>query len=66
MSWIRERSPEAVRADALAMARTKLAAGCPPCASAFLDLARRNGATEAELQAVESVPVETPRPRAIG
>jgi len=51
MTWLRTKSPEEIRITALAMAQRKLAAGCQPCAAAYLDLARQHGATDAELAA---------------
>ncbi|MGH8886619.1 MAG: carboxymuconolactone decarboxylase family protein [Egibacteraceae bacterium] len=51
MSWIRDKSPERIRASALEMARKTIAEGCGTCATAYLDPARRNGATEDEIAA---------------
>jgi len=52
VKWSRAKPPDQVRADALELARRKLVAGCSPCVDAYLDLARRNGATEAEIDEV--------------
>lgn len=49
MSWLRDKPPEQVKADALRMAARKHDEGCRPCARAYLDLARRYGATEIEV-----------------
>jgi hypothetical protein len=47
---LRSRDPAVVRVDALRMASKKLDSGCAPCAQAYHDLARRNGASEKEIQ----------------
>lgn len=52
MSWIRDMPPDQIKADALEMARRKQRDGCLPCAQAYVDLARRHGASEAEVQRV--------------
>lgn len=52
MSWIRDKPPEQIKADALEVAERKLREGCLPCAQAYLDLARRHGASNAEVEAV--------------
>lgn len=63
MSWIRDRPAEDVRRDALLMAGRKLAEGCGPCAEAYLDLALRHGATEAEIsQARRTSPAASGQP----
>src|SRR6266516_2885157 len=49
MKVLRSRAPEQVRRDALAMAERKGEAGCEPCAEAYLDLARQQGASEQEV-----------------
>lgn len=51
MSWIRDKPPEQVKADALEMAERKQREGCLPCAQAYLDLARRHGASNTEVEA---------------
>jgi hypothetical protein len=48
---IRLKDPERVRTDALVIAVKKFGEGCPGCAEGYLELARKNGATEAELSA---------------
>lgn len=50
MTWLREKAPEKISADALAMARRKQRAGCKPCVEAYVDLARRHGATDDEIR----------------
>jgi hypothetical protein len=45
-SSYRAKTPAEVVRDALAMASRKQRDGCEPCVQAYLDLARRNGATE--------------------
>lgn len=52
MSWIRDKPPEHVRAQALDMARQKAIERCLACVDAYLDLARRHGATDEEIAAV--------------
>ena len=54
--WIRAKPPEQIARDALAMAARKHAEGCGPCVDAYLDLARRNGATENEITAALNTP----------
>jgi len=54
MRGFRDKPADQIRADALAMARRKLTAGCQPCVDAYLELARRNGATDDEIGAVLS------------
>ncbi len=49
MRWLRDKPPEQVKADALRLALRKNDEGCQPCARAYLDLARRHGATDAEM-----------------
>lgn len=51
-SWARDRPAEAIIRDALVMAVRKGREGCQPCVDAYLDLARRNGATDEEITAV--------------
>jgi AhpD family alkylhydroperoxidase len=48
-SWLRNKPASEVKRDALAMAAQKHREGCGPCADAYLDLARQNGATEQEI-----------------
>lgn len=50
MSWIQDKPPEQVKTDALEMARRKQRQGCPPCAQAYVDLARRHGASSDEVE----------------
>ncbi len=50
MTWLRVKAPERISADALAMARRKQEAGCTPCVEAYVDLARRHGATDDEIR----------------
>lgn len=50
MSWIRQKPSEQVKADALEMTRRKNGEGCPPCAQAYADLARRHGASNDEAE----------------
>lgn len=54
-SWMRGKLPEAIVRDALTMAARKGREGCAPCADAYLDLARRNGAAEDEIVVAMSV-----------
>ncbi len=54
-SWMRGKPPEAIARDALTMAARKGREGCGSCVDAYLELARRNGATEDEIIAAVSV-----------
>jgi len=49
---IRPKDPARVREDALRVAARKLVGGCRPCADAYINLARRNGASEEEIRRV--------------
>ncbi|MQA84364.1 MAG: hypothetical protein GEV03_07015 [Streptosporangiales bacterium] len=49
MNWTRDKPPEDIRASALEMAARKAREGCRPCVDAYLDLARRNGATDEDI-----------------
>ena len=49
MGQLRPRDQSRVRADSLRMAAKKLSAGCASCAEGYVDLARRNGASEGEI-----------------
>lgn len=50
MSWCRDKPPDRIKADALEMARRKQRDGCLTCVQAYVDLARRQGASDAEVQ----------------
>ncbi|MGH3912744.1 MAG: carboxymuconolactone decarboxylase family protein [Pseudonocardiaceae bacterium] len=47
----RAKPPTEVVRDALAMATRKRREGCDPCVDAYLNLARKNGATDEEIAA---------------
>jgi hypothetical protein len=49
MTWYRDKSPEEARATALDMIAKKQREGCGPCADAYIDLARRHGATNDQI-----------------
>lgn len=49
---LRSRPTRDVRVDALRMALDKLNGGCPSCADSYLDLARKHGATDAEIESI--------------
>ncbi len=49
--WFRAKVPAEVVRDALAMAIRKRRQGCSPCVDAYLNLARKNGATDEEIVA---------------
>ncbi len=51
---LRPRDLSHVRPDSLRMATKKISEGCASCAESYLDLARRNGATEQEIVAARS------------
>lgn len=51
MTWLQDKTPDQVRASALQMAARKNHAGCSTCVDAYIDLARRNGATDDEISA---------------
>lgn len=50
MNWLRDKTADAIRRDALKMIRRKQTAGCAACVDAYVDLARRHGATETEIR----------------
>lgn len=50
MSWIPDKPPEQVKADALEMIQRKQREGCLPCAQAYGELALRHGATDDEVE----------------
>jgi hypothetical protein len=50
MGRIQTRTPEAIREKALEVAVAKYDAGCENCSKSYLDLARRNGATERDIR----------------
>jgi hypothetical protein len=52
LTWYQDKTPEDVRASALEMAAKKAREDCAPCADAYLDLARRHGATDEEIEAI--------------
>jgi hypothetical protein len=47
--WYRSRSPEQIVQSALAQSTRKNDAGCPTCIDAYIGLARKNGATEMQI-----------------
>lgn len=47
--WYRSRSPEQIVQSALAQIARKNDAGCPTCVDAYIALARKNGATEMQI-----------------
>jgi len=49
---LRPKDPARIRKDALRVAARKLSGGCRPCADAYVDLARRNGAGEEEVRQI--------------
>jgi Carboxymuconolactone decarboxylase family len=49
--WYRAKTPAEVVRDALAMASRKHREGCDPCVEAYLNLARKNGATDEQIAA---------------
>jgi hypothetical protein len=50
MGQIEQRSPEEIRERAIATAVAKHEEGCENCAAAYIDVARRNGATEEDIR----------------
>jgi hypothetical protein len=46
----RQRAPDEIRAVAIRLAIQKTREGCLPCAQSYFDLAKRNGATEVEIE----------------
>jgi alkylhydroperoxidase family enzyme len=63
-SRYRAKAPAEVVRDALAMASRKRREGCDPCVDAYLNLARKNGATDEQIAAAlrtdESRPSSAP------
>jgi AhpD family alkylhydroperoxidase len=51
VTWLQDKTPDQIRASALQLAARKNRAGCTACADAYIDLARRNGATDDEISA---------------
>ena len=54
--WIRAKPAAEIARDALTMAARKHTDGCDPCVDAYLELARRNGATEEQITEAMSAP----------
>ena len=55
---IRPKDLARIREDALLIAARKLANGCRPCADAYINLARRNGAREEEIRQISPPSVQ--------
>lgn len=49
--WFRAKVPAEVVRDALAMVARKRCQGCDSCVDAYLNLARKNGATDEQIAA---------------
>lgn len=53
-TWFHAKAPAEVVRDALAMAARKRSQGCEPCVDAYLELARKHGATDEQVAAAFS------------